>query len=139
MTLATAFGVMEAFDRSKAKILEYPTCDMLILTVATILDDCIFMLGQEVSEENRLYIDSLYNKASKSDDIEVKNQAVSMIISRYIARNEFDKAQQYIDLLPNTNYDKRLKQRILYVQSNELEKGKKELQEKLLASISEVF
>lgn len=42
-------------------------------------------------------IEKLYVKASNSSDIEIANQATSILINKYLGRAEYEKAQDCID------------------------------------------
>ncbi len=89
------------------KIYEYPTCDKLILTVSTVMQGSIYMFGADDKEKYEKQIEEFYIKLTRSDDIEIRNQALSMLINIYLGRKEYEKAQGCVDKLPNITYDKK--------------------------------
>lgn len=131
-------GFDMGFEKAMDKIHEYPTCDKLILTVATILQGSIYMFGVENKEYYEKHIEKLYEKVVNSDDMELRNQAVSMLINKYLERKEYEKAQSCIDKLPNVTYDKKQQQGNLYVHSGEFDKAAELFEGKLMASATEI-
>lgn len=55
------------------------------------------MFAIENIEDYEKDIEKLYVKASNSSDIEIDNQATSMLINKYLGRAEYEKAQDCID------------------------------------------
>ncbi len=68
-------------------------------------------------------IEEFYIKLTRSDDIEIRNQALSMLINIYLERKEYEKAQECVDKLPNITYDKKVLQGNIYKKSNEFQKA----------------
>lgn len=128
-----------AFENAMDKIHEYPTCNKLILTVAMVLEGSMFMFQVENKDYYQNYIDKLYEKVADCNDIELKNQAISMLINKHLQQNEYEKAQEYIDKMPNITYDKKQLQGNLYAKSGELNKASEVFEHKLISATTEIF
>lgn len=132
-------GFHLAFEKAMDKIQEYPTCDKLIFTIAAVLQGGIYMFGVENKEFYEEHIEKLYERVSNGNDIEVRNQAMPMLINKYLERKKFEKAQTCIDNFPNVIYDKKLLQGNLYIQSGQLHKAAELFEQKLLSTTTELF
>ncbi|MDZ5253676.1 helix-turn-helix domain-containing protein [Clostridium sp. LIBA-8841] len=137
--IASNDGFDIAFEKAIDKIYEYPTCDKLILTVATVLQGSMYMFGTENREKYEKQIEEFYVKVTKSDDIEIRNQAVSMLINIYLGRKEYEKAQECIDKLPDITYDKKQLQGNIYSKSGEFQKAAELFEHKLLSATTDIF
>lgn len=83
-------------------------------------------------------VEKLYERVAHSEDEEIRSQANAMLISRYMEREEFDKAQSLIDTLPNRSVDKVQKQAQLYAQQEKLIEASKLLEGKLMKMAGEL-
>lgn len=132
-------GYEKVFQKCMDKIHEYPTCDKLILNVAMILLGSLYMYNvtdKDLYEERIIH---LYEHCANSEKVEIRNQAISLLINRYIEKKEYDHAREYIDILPNISYDKIQLQGKLYMSKGELNKASELFEGKLLKSITEIF
>lgn len=127
------------FEKAMDKIHEYPTCDKLILTVATILQGSIYVYNVDNKEYYEKHIEKLYEKVVNSDDMELRNQAISMLINKYLNKKDYEKAQDCIDKLPNITYDKKQQQGNLYINSGEFDKAAELFEHKLMSSATEII
>ena len=121
------------------KIHKYPTCHKLILNVAIILQSANLMWNKDNKEDYEIYIDKLFEEVIDSEDFEVRNQAISMTMYRYLDRKEYDKAQNCIDRLPNITYDKEILQGSLYRNCGEVDKASEVFEKKLLSDVNKIF
>lgn len=128
-----------AFKKGMDKIHEYSTCNKLILTVAMVLEGSMFMFQVENKDYYQKYIDKLYEKVAECNEIELKNQAISMLINKHLQQDEYEKAQEYIDKMPNITYDKKQLQGNLYAKSGELNKASEVFENKLISTTTEIF
>lgn len=132
-------GFDTAFEKAMDKVQEYPTCNKLILTVATMLQGSIYIYAVENRDYYENHIEKLYLKVADSDDIELRNQAVSMLINKYLERKEYEKAQHCINNLPNITCDKKQLQGSLYIKSGELDKASEIFEGKLISIATDIF
>lgn len=127
------------YEKALDKIHEYPNCDKLILNIATILEGSLFMFSIENIEAYEKDIEKLYVKVSNSSDIEIANQATSMLINKYLGREEYEKAQVCIDKLPNITYDKTQLQGNFYIKASEFDKASELFESKLISKGNEML
>ena len=95
-----------------------------------------------IEQFNELYegqIEALYVRVLESEDLEVKNEATSMLINKYLERNEYKKAQSCIDKLPTVTYDKDRLQGRLYIKKGEFDKASELFSYKLIEATTDIF
>lgn len=137
--IANNDGFHVAFEKAMDKIYEYPTCDKLILTVSTVMQGSMYMFGADDKEKYEKQIEEFYIKLTRSDDIEIRNQAISMLINIYLGRKEYEKAQECVDKLPNITYDKKVLQGNIYNKSGEFQKAAEIFEQKLLSATTDIY
>lgn len=135
---AQSDGFEAAYDLGMAKILEYPTCDMLIQYVAVTLDGLLIFNNAKDKSEYETAIEQLYERVAKSADINIKNQAETMLIYRYMQREEYEKAQSFIDSYPTATLDKKQMQGNLYLRQDKYKEAAIEYESKLLGICAEL-
>jgi transcriptional regulator with XRE-family HTH domain len=112
--LAQKEGFIKAFKKAEVLIKEYACCDMLIISVAQILN--AYMSLQEVDNvdkyEKRIY--QWYEMVINSTDQKVVAMATVSLVGKYAEKKEFEKAQQLLDKIPSLGYDKRQVQAMLF-------------------------
>ena len=132
---------MAAYETAMEKIKEYPDCHALILTAATMLDGAA-MLDPDSPKTRRPYekdIEALYVRALESTDPSVQNRARSMLIQKFMQRQEYDQAQELIAALPDdTAVDKKQLQANLYIARGQLKDAARMEEEKLLSAVNEI-
>ena len=131
-------GFRTGYEKIIDKIHEYPTCDKLIVNLAVFLDGAITMFQAEDPEYYKRQAESLYERVSGSEDLEVKYQAISMLVRKHMARMEYEKAQKLLDQLPEIVYDKQRQQGELYIRSGETDKASALFEHKLMTSATEI-
>lgn len=120
--IAEKDGFEKVWEAAMGKIREYPVCHELILYIACFLDGrLIFFQTDEQTEalyeKYRALIEPLYERVLASDNPAVKNQAQSVLISRYMERKEYEKAESLLKELPEKNpVDKKQMQARLYME-----------------------
>ncbi|MEA5040195.1 MAG: helix-turn-helix transcriptional regulator [Clostridiaceae bacterium] len=132
-------GFARGFALGMEKIREYPGCGPLLHSMAMLLDGAMMMSGMKPDEKENYdhRITELYERAAESGDGHVQNNAVFMLASKYMGREEYDKAQEMIDRLPEKNAaDKRQLQASLLLRRGESGEAGKLLERKLLQEIN---
>lgn len=123
---------------SMEKIKEFPTCYDLLVNIAIILDGSMTLHAIDNKEYQQVIID-LYNRALYSDKIVTKTQAQSMLISKYMKQQEYQKAEVLLNQLPDATFvDKKHLQAKLYLEYNQLDKAARLEEERVLTSINTV-
>lgn len=137
--LSNKHNFKDIYNKAIDKIHEFPNSYMLIYSVATLLDGILVLNNKTNPDEYKKKIESLYEQVLCSEDINLKSQAQAMLISKYINRNEYDKAELLLQDIPVKNYiDKKRIQAKLYIASNKLEEAALIEEEKLLSSVQEI-
>lgn len=132
-------GYDKVFQNCMDKIHEYPTCDQLILSLAMALMGSLYMYNVPDKLPYEEKIIDLYEHCANSENMDIKNQAISLLINRYIKQKDYDQAQKYIDILPMVSYDKGQLQGNLHISKGELSKASEIFESKLLKATMESF
>lgn len=144
--IAQSEGVASGFRAAEEKIHEYPYNEVLLQCLTFQLDGLLAMSGLP-EEEARQYDGMLgewYRQLAGSGDGRISNSANYMMVSRLTRNNEYDKAQEVLDAMPDKEEmfsgvaDKRILQINLYLCQGETEKAMKGLQEALLLALNKV-
>ena len=127
----------EAFLLAKNKIDEYPTCYKLLLNCALVLKGMLCIDDKQDDETYYPTIEKWILDSLKSDDLQIRNLAKSMMIDNYLKNNQLDLAKEMIESLPEQNViDKRQKMVSLYRVQGENDLALKLTEEKLYQQIS---
>ncbi len=139
--LAEKSGFETAYAAAMEKLREYPSCYPLILNVAVFLDGAILLHSKKESAgEYRAAVESLYQRALSSSDQKIQNGAYSMLISRYMERKEYDKAQELLNQLPEeAPVDKKQLQAKLLIACGKLDEAAKLEEETLLSAGNDIY
>ena len=125
-------GFLCGYEKAVDKIHEYPSCDKLLINIAVFLDGAITIFQAEDPEYYKAQVEALYERVSGSEHLEVKYQAVSMLVRKHIGRKDYEKAQELLDQLPEIAFDKQRQQGDLYVQSGKTDKASELFEHKLM-------
>lgn len=134
-------GFESGFKMANDKIKEYPNCTALIESIATFLDGSLMIYGSKLP--NKAYYEekifSLYERVAACDDEKIRNKALYMLVSKYITKEDYEKAQQMLDLLPErTALDKKQLQATLWKKQDKPEAAAEIMGRKLLSEINEI-
>lgn len=135
-------GIAAAFDMAQAKLREYPASDQTLYQVALQLQSLLITSGLS-GEEQAPYEATLqrwYERLIDSYEPAIRNGASYMLVSRALAAGALDRAQFYLDKMPDRKdtADKRLLQAELYLRKGEQEQAAKLLQTALVGAVGEV-
>lgn len=135
-------GFDAGFALAQEKIREYPNSDTLLHNFALQLQGLLVTAGLE-EEQTRAYrkkIDAWYERLIQSDEAVIRNGAYFMLASHAISDGQYDKAQEYLDQMPNRNDtpDKRMLQATIYLEQKQAEEAARMLEQMLLTAISDV-
>lgn len=137
---ANSEGIQYAFDFAMDKIHEYPSCDLLLLNTALTLEGILIFYAESQENEDLFdKIEKLYLRAAKSSHMQVSNQAKSLLISKYLQRQDFEKAKILLDELPDkAAFDKRQLQANLYCTQENWDEAACLIEQKLLSDAAAV-
>lgn len=110
-------GTEQAFQEAKTMIQQYPTCHLLLLNAAAVLDGLSFMYETTANPDHLAEIEDWYVRAAQSDKPDIVNQATAQLIGRYLRRKDYEQAQALLDSLPaDPMFDRQQIQATLYAQ-----------------------
>ncbi|MGL4452283.1 MAG: helix-turn-helix domain-containing protein [Sarcina sp.] len=132
-------GFDVGFNLALEKISEYPTCGKLALSTGASLQGGLYLFNVENKEKYEEKIEKLYIEAKESKDIEVRNSAISMLINKYLEKEECEKAEKLIEELLSITYDKKELQTRLYKKKGDKEKALETMEERLLKNVTDNF
>lgn len=97
-----------AFSMAAEKIREYPCCDLLLYTAATILGNVATLsgAGEEKQREYDRQIEDWLNRAAAGSQEKVRIPAVYMLALRCMQKEEYEKAEELLDKIPDGDMDK---------------------------------
>lgn len=134
-------GFPAGFEVAMEKTREYPGCPVLFHTLALTLDGSLRMSGLS-AEERRPYEDqiiTLLERVAEGEEEQPRDHAVFLLASKYIVREEYEKARGYLARLPDRPaLDKKQLQANLLIQEGKLEEAGELLERKFLLAANEV-
>lgn len=142
VSLAANHDLSDIYNMAMDKIHEYPNCDSLLLNTALTLEG-IFIMYPNKNIPSNYYeeTEQLYERAAKSCQSKISNQAKSMLISKYISRQDYEQAEQLLEELPDINNycNKKQLQINLYKKQGELEKAIQLTEEKIYFEVNDLY
>ncbi len=127
-----------AFQKAIDKIHEYPTCDKLIYSVILYLEAALFLYNVSEPEHYREIFETFYKRLSASEVSEIRDTAVSMLITYARNREEFSKAEELINTLPFSSIDKEKLLAVLYQQQKKYEDAEKIWEHRVLKGVIDI-
>lgn len=123
----------EAFQWAKENIEQYPNCEQLIWQLAIILDSWRSAKHIPNSEKYDDYINDCYVRALNSNDESIKRNAADSLFGFYLRKEQYQKAEEYLDYFSPENPEKKRKQAIIYSQTNRKDEAYKAYEELLFS------
>jgi len=112
--MAQKEGFEKAYEKGEQLIKEYSNCDVLILSIAQILNAFLHIDDVKDSDRYETKILQWYELIATSDKQEVASMATVSLVLKYAEKKEFENAQQLLDRIPSLGYDKQLMQAMLF-------------------------
>ncbi len=97
----------KAFEMASSKIKEYPHCDPLIYTVATVLNSALTLseLDDEKKTEYDAKIIEWLEQTTDSQDEKVRTSSIFMLAAKYVQMEKYEEADVLLDKIPDTVID----------------------------------
>ena len=105
-----------AFKMGIDKIHEYPTCESLIYSVIMYLNGALFLYGVTESERYEKTFIEFYERLSTSQNVEIRETVISMLIAYNRKIKNYSKAEELINTYPSSSVDKEEQLAILYTE-----------------------
>lgn len=131
-------GFSAGYEKGIDYVHQYPTCHKLILNLAIILQGSLCMYAPKEAPAYEGKIEQLYERCLESDNIDLRYQTISMLITNYISAEKFDKAQEFLDKIPNIQFDKKHQQGLLFLKRNELDSASKLYEGELISAANKI-
>ncbi len=116
-------GYEAGFEKGEALLKEHPNCDALRLDIADILNSFLIIKGIKDTNEYDNKIIGWYEIALTSTNNTIVTRAKISLVSYYMNKENYQKAQQQLDEIEPVGYDKRLTQAILYERQSRKEEA----------------
>lgn len=97
----------KAFEMAIKKIQEYPRCDLLIYTVATVLNSALTLA--EIEDEKKLEYNTViiewFERTANSQDEKVRISSIYMLATKYVQIEKYEEASAFLNKIPDTTID----------------------------------
>ena len=123
----------EAFQWAKGKIEQYPNCEQLIWQMALILDAWRLAKNIPDAEKYEGYINNCYVRALDSEDEEIRNRAADSLFGFYTRKEQYEKAEEYLNNFSSQNPERKRKQAFIYSKTNRVNEAYKAYEELLFS------
>lgn len=120
------------------KIHDFPTCENLIYSTVMYLTGALILYNISEPEWYEKVFEAFYEQLSRSQNTEIKETAISMLISYSINRKDFSKAEELINTLPSSSIDKEERIAVLYTEQGKFLDALKIWEHRILDSITEI-
>lgn len=131
-------GYETAFQMAMDKIHDFPTCENLIYSTVMYLTGALILYNISEPEWYEKVFEAFYEQLSRSQNTEIKETAISMLISYSINRKDFSKAEELINTLPSSSIDKEERIAVLYTEQGKFLDALKIWEHRILDSITEI-
>ncbi len=123
----------EAFQWGKGRIEQYPNCEKLIWELAVVFDAWRLAKDIQDSEKYDAYINDCYVRALDSDDENIRNSAADSLFGFYLRKEQYEKAEKYLDYFSKENPERKRKQAVIYSKTNRKREAYKAYEELLFS------
>ncbi len=130
----------EAFQWGKKKLEEYPNCEQLLLQMAMILESGLILqdIPKEKTTEYEDYFCSLYLRALNSGETPSRVQAADRLVSHYMKKKQYEKAEKYLEYFSIQNPERKRKQAEIYAKMGRTEEAYQAYEELLFSDYQRV-
>lgn len=133
-------GYEAAYRTLIQKMKEYPDSFSFILSGALFLEGGLLFLDDVTQKERYLCeFEKLYRRVMESEDLEIRGQAATLLVSRYINRKEYDKAEELIEGFPEMTFQKKQLMANLLTDKGEYGKAAEILETQLLMDVINAY
>lgn len=130
----------EAFEMGKSKIQEYPHCDLLIYSTATILNSTLLLSDvddEKKSKYNTAIIDWL-EQTSNSQVEKVRTSSIFMLAAKYIQMEHYEDASVLLNKIPDTAIDATIMKANVLIHQESIDAAALFLEGNLLKAITNI-
>lgn len=131
-------GYQTAFQMAIDKIHEYPTCDELVYSAILYLDGARVLYSVPEPEQYEETFETFYKRLSVNEIPEIRDIAISMLISYARNRGEYSKAEELINMLPFSRIDREEQFAVLYQQQKKYTDAEKIWEHRIATGVTEI-
>ncbi|MCI8560237.1 MAG: helix-turn-helix domain-containing protein [Dorea sp.] len=128
----------EAFRWAKKILEQYPNCEQLILNIAIIFDAQRIMQAVFQEAEYDEYFCSLYSRVLDSKDEAARIRAADSLVSFYIRKKQYKKAEKYLEYFSIQNPERKRKQAQIYAETGRIKESYKTYEELLFSDYERI-
>lgn len=131
-------GYDAAFQMAMDKIHDYPTKESLIYSIIMYLSGALILYNIPETAQYEKRLEPLYERLVSSQNVEIKENAVSMLIARSLNKKDFARAEELINTLPSSSIDKEERIAILYTEQGRYADALNIWEHRILNGITEI-
>lgn len=136
-------GIEAGFELAERKMREYPNCMELIQGLTTCLEGSVILYGGKEMEYNLdkyrkkivAYYEFVFRNAKEG---RIKNSAAYMLVGKYVGREQYEQAEELINILPEREADKRILQANVLQCQGRLSEAAEILEGKIIGDVNEI-
>ena len=126
-------GYGASFDWAKKKIQEYPGSERLILYLGQMLEAYRITEKPEHPEQYDADIYGWLEQCVKSKEEDIRRSAASSLFHFYFRKEQYEKAEKYLDFLSNQNPERKRLQAAVYEKTGQIEEAYRACEELLFS------
>jgi len=123
----------DVFISAKAKIQEYPNCEILIWQTAVILDAWRMVRDIPNKEDYEDTILVWYDRCLHSENEQIRSQAADSMFHFYFRKEDYEKALQYTEYSSRENPERKRKEALVYSKTGRKEAAYRAYEELLFS------
>lgn len=131
-------GVEKAYETAMDKVREFPTCALLLNSVAAFLDGIVILYAKEKQDIYMEEIEKLYERAVQYGEQQTRDTAKYMLIVRCLRRADYEKAKQLWETLPEQKIDKNALEATICMHEKEYDQAVVILEKQLWRKVNDV-
>lgn len=132
-------GWERAEKTASAKAKEFPSSDVLLVMIASFLQSALAMFPENDTPEIRRKIEGYFLKVQKNGTGANAQMATQSLFHHYLNNDEFEKAEEELELLPQKNVDVRKLKALLVLRKGDTLETYKTAERQIVQSINDIM
>lgn len=131
-------GYEKAFERGSGLIKEYSNCDQLMINIAMVLR--VNLITSEINDKSKfeMKIMSWFKLLTESTKQKIASDAKLSLSAMYRENEEYEKAQELLDAIPEVYTNKKFQQALLFESSGKIKEAYSIYQRMILKNANEI-